>query len=437
MNITKIIDSNDVSLKIKLSKSELAFYAIFLFTILNGFYNALNVAYGFNSYPYNTFVFDSSDLHADLVKYTLSFFQDKFPNYKEWSSLYQEYYLHNPYGGVQNLNNGQLSSYGSFPLSIVINLIIGQLIYIGGPKLLVKSLYIFVILSSFIVIYFFTNKDKYNTLVLLIAFLLSYTVLFMLTRGHIYSYLVFLMFTVFVYFLIYKKNIVIPILLLALIMNFRPNMGIFMFLFYIYGFRNFIKASFTVLLFAGIIFYLSLQISTIFLEGYSFDNIAKGLKIYTENYILGSGGDAFNNSFFGILKFFQLVLNSKDIQIISLSIILIFLPITIYLYSKKKIMEYDFIYLIVGIYILITPSFATYHMLILYIFILVPLKKNIINNANYSNIIICSVIVLLLPKNYYYNLNQISIETLINPIVILWSLFIIVFLSLKNKGIKI
>lgn len=283
-------------IKLNFTVIEMAFIAIFFFTLLNGLFNSLYVASGHLSLHRTTFLFKPTDLHADLLKYIFSFYQGQFPEYFKWDELYQKYYLHNNYGGIEQLKNGTLSSYGGLPMGIILAFGLGQLIFFGGPKFLVVVFYLFVIIGIGYTIKFFTRQETRSGAFFFLITLLSYPILFLLTRGHIYSFITGSLGIFFIYLVLKKYPIYLPILLLSIMINLRPNMLILGTLFLVYGFRESIKATLFVIILGAFGFFVSFFFASRLFEGYSLQTILLGFKMYSSIYVIGAGGDSFNNS---------------------------------------------------------------------------------------------------------------------------------------------
>lgn len=426
-------------IKLNFTVIEMAFIAIFFFTLLNGLFNSLYVASGHLSLHRTTFLFNPADLHADLLKYIFSFYQGQFPEYFTWDELHQKYYLHTNYGGIEQLKNGTLSSYGGLPMGIMIAFGLGQLIFIGGPKFLVIVFYSFVIISIAYTIKFFTRQETRSGFFFFLITLLSYPILFLLTRGHIYSFITASLGIFFIYLVLKKHPIYLPILLLAIMINLRPNMLILGTLFLVYGFRESIKATLFVIILGAFGFIVSLLFASRLFEGYNLQTILLGFKMYSSIYIIGAGGDSFNNSLLGAIKLTTIILNfefSKTTllllnKIVSFSMFML-LPIAMYLNYTKRLLNYDFAFVVTCIYILATPSLATYHLYIIFGFLFYKFTmENQTFNTSFLKIILIVIIFVLSPKNYIYN-HGVSIEIILNPLVMLSGVLLILNRSYRS-----
>lgn len=431
-----------MTITIKTNKIELAFFAILFFTFLNGFFNSLAVAYGYTTYPLATFLFDSSDLHADLIKGILSFYQGKMPSYGEWIPLYQGYYLLNPYRGLSALNTGQLSNLSGTPIMTAIDLLLGKLILWKNPTFLIQIFYSFVVSMICFMAYFYSDSRKKMVLLSLVL-LLSYPVLFILTRGHIFSFMGGILLIFFFYHIVKKSPIIIPILLLGLVVNFRPNAAILSLLFIVYGFKNGFKGLVIFSIVALSIFYINLLVAHQMYPDYTLEHFTQAVGSYFKVYVLGNAGDAFNNSLFGAIKtlsglfHIDIVKKLKLINsLISLtSITLLFFSVMLFI--KNKINRYELSFIAMSILALATSVFGTYHMLVFFAFLLIAFKNPTINySPKYLTIILITCVFVLSPKNYLFT-HGVSLEVILNPLIMLASVVYIVYTSYHSEKIFI
>jgi hypothetical protein len=431
------------NLEIDFNKTITWFYLILFLTSLNAFYNFVCSSYGLN-YPYNTFLFTPDDLHADLIKVALSYLKKNSVNYQSWSLLHQNYLLHNPYGSSDALINGGLTNFHVTPLVTNIAIINAKLIQVFNPNIPLLLFYTISIVSIYIMTLFFVNNKKEFVLVLCVI-LLSYPILFMLTRGHIYSLITNVATIFFIYHVFKRSNILIPIILLALMFNMRPNSLFLGLLFFIYGFKSGIKG----LIFAGILsiflFFLNLVLANQIYGDYTFENFIKALKIYYDIYVLGSAGNAFNNSMLSLAKLpllalFKIMHYDKmvayDIVGIFNTMIFIFGSLlglySLFLFIKNKINDYEFIFLITLLYVLVSSVFATYYMPIFFVFFLIPIKIREVENSKFFLLIMIVSVLMLSPKNYIF-INGISLEVVINPLIMLGAIGYIIYKTYQIK----
>lgn len=427
------------NLELDFNKVIIWFYLILFLTLLNAFYNFLCISYGLN-YPYNTFLFTVDDLHADLLKVALSYLNKNSLNYQSWSLLHQNYLINNPYGSSEALKIGRLTNLHMPPLGTLISLMDAKLIQIFSPNILLVLFYSISILSIYKMTSFFT-KNKKESILIVSFILLSYPVLFLLTRGHIYSLITNITTIFFLYHVLRKNNIIIPIILLAIMFNMRPNSLFLGLLFFVYGFKNGFKALVLAGILSIVLFTINLIIANQIYDDYTFENFTNALKIYYEMYVLGSGGNAFNNSMLSLVKFpllavFKIMHYDKsvafDIVGIFNTIILIFGSslgfYSLLLFMKNKINTFEVIFLITSLYVLVSSVFATYYMAIFFVFLLIPLQMKEVEKSRFFILIMIICVLMLSPKNYIF-VRGISLEVIINPLVMLSAIGYIIYKS--------
>ena len=428
---------------IKIKKLYIIFGIILFFTLLNGFFNSISVAYGWDTYPYNTFLFSATDLHADLIKGILSYCNSLNLDTSEWSTLYQNYYHHNPYGGIEALQNGRLSNLSGPPLMLNIGFLLKYILIHSSPEILVELFYIFVILSIYFISKFFMQDDL-DLYVIFFTMLFSYTILFVLTRGHIYAFINGVTLMIFFYLIINKQYVFISIILLSFIINIRPNAIIFSILFFVYGYKNAFKYTILLLALSGIIFIVNLYIAHYLYHDYTWNNFLAAIKIYFELYVIGGLGNLFNNSILGAVKTYLLLLDvhlsksaliniNSTIGIISFITVLV----TAFKYFQKRLTIFEFIFIVTSIYVMASSVFGTYHMFIFFIFILIPLKSDWNKiSPQFLYLIFFSTIFVLSPKNYFF-IGYISLETILNPLVLLLTVLYILIKTNKRSKMDI
>ena len=418
---------------------------IFIFTLLNTFFNSLCVAYGL-PFPYSTFLANSSDLHADLIKTAVSLLhQYNIPNIHEWSPLYQDYFFHYPYGGfnVDVLEKNSFTLFHMPPLSVNLTIVLSKVILVTSADTLVFFFYMTVIILLFYLSTLFANNKK-EVIFLSLTMLLSYPILLMLTRGYIYSLIIGIL-SIVLLFNVNKSNSswLISIVLLSLIINLRPNAVILLALLFSYGFREGLKYSIFAIILSGLLFFSNLGIVQNIYPQYTLEHFSQGLKVYYQLYIIGHFGDSFNNSLYGLEKYFFTTISylmvlspqryAKTLEfntILGLGITLF----SIILFNRRKIDLYGFSFLIVLIYSLAFTIFSVYYLLIFFAFLLIPLKDNELQNSYfYKEVVILSSITLI-PKNYIFN-DALSLESVVNPILMLSVAILIIRKSLKNRRV--
>lgn len=416
--------TNKFVIDLNFNKASSWFCIIIFFIFLNAFFNFLAVSYG-EGYPYNTFLFSPRDLHADLIKVALSYLRNEQIDYHEWPQLFQNYYINNGYGNLDKLQTEELTNFHLPPLTTIIALINAKILQCTDPNFLLILFYAIAFCSIFILALFFGENDK-RRLFLFIMLLFSYPMLFTLTRGHIYAIITNFM-TIFFFYNVFKKNnIIVPIVLMAIMFNMRPNSFFLSLLFFNYGFKKGLAGIIFSALIGIALFAVYLNIASYLYPDYNFKNFKRGVEIYYKLSVLGEGGDSFNNSLLGAFKFLKFENIEIINKIISVSLGLIAL-LSLYLFAKHKISSFDFIFLICSLYTLASSVFATYYMAIFYTFLLLLFKFDI--RSKFTLPIVIASAFLLIPKNYIFK-SYTSLEVLINPIFLLGAIVFILYKSI-------
>jgi hypothetical protein len=419
---------------------------IFIGLGANSIFNSLAFALGFQ-YPFTTFVFIPADLFADFFKVIFSFphegaieiHQGKFHD------LLKMYLSgNNPYGGIQAVNSGNLSHFHMPPLSALFSLISAQLMVFIDPLHYYGLILLFMLAAIF---YTFRslNCSRVNLFTFIAAFILSYPFIFAVTRGNVYSIISGI--TVISFLILSykydKSRGIFMLFLLAIAINIKPNLIIFIFALLVNDGTKIIKKNLIFdigifLMFSAGIFATSLIFANILYPDYSLSNFLTGLKIYHSLYVIGNGGLAFGSSLFGALKF--IFKSSPHLEIITTLICFCFFTFFTKLYLDRIITKVTYIYILCVIYTLGSPVFGDYHLIVFF----APLVLAFIATRNKLDanlpptykLVFISSILMLVPKNIFF-MNGISLQIIFNPLILLSSLFVIYFLNTFMSKSKI
>lgn len=431
---------------IKNNTPQTIFIYLFIGLSINSIFNSLAFALGFQ-YPFATFLFTPDDVFGDFFKTIFSFpYQGTIaiPQGGFYNLLQIYLSADNPYGGIQALNAGNLSHFHMPPLSALFSLISAQLMVFIHP-FNYYGLILLLMLAAIFYTFRSLNCSRVNLLFFISAFILSYPLIFAVTRGNVICMIVGI--TV-INFLIFsykydKPRRILMLFLLALAVNLRPNSIIFIFALLINDGKKVIKKSliFDVgifLIFSLGIFFISLFLASILYSDYSLPNFLAGLKIYHSLYIVGNGGLAFGSSLFGALK---IIFKSPPyLEIITTLICLCFFTFFTSLYLKRIITKITYIYILCGIYTLGSPVFADYHLIVFFapLVLIYLTKKNKLdpNLSKTYKLIFFASILMLVPKNIFF-VHAYSLQIIFNPLILLFSLFAIYFLNTFKLQSKI
>ena len=419
-------------LTLKIEKKYMPFIAIIFFVMLNALYNSLSVAYGMDHFPYSTFLFYSSDLHADLIKMAMGSWHTIHIDTSKWNQVYQKFYEFYSTGFFEkhHFNNNHLP-----PLPFLMSIVLGKVLQSTSPDLIV-SIYYCIVFTTLGIIAIHLKKNRFDFYILMIGMILSYPVLMLLSRGNLFSFLATFSTIIFLFLIYQKKFSWIAILLLSFAIEFRPNIALLSILFFVYPYKTALRYIFTTAGISLVTFFLLTKISHLIYPHYSLESFIAGLHNYIHIYVTGNMGVLFNNSLYGAIRSlsiaWHLPIPPSKLLLINTIIALVgilSLLFTLYLYLQKKINTYEFIFLVISIMTLSTTIFATYHLSIYLFIVLIGFKKSLSELSRHYHLIIFTTIFLLVPKNYIFfdflYKDFLSAETILNPIILLLSLIIL------------
>ena len=380
---------------------------VFIFTAINAIFYSIGYAFSFKT---GTYII-RGDYLADLYKISLS-----YPKARELfesgnlvspdflSPLLNIYYKYT-YQGIEGLSSNQLTHFHLPPLTtafIFLQIIAFSLIgFLGATTLLLIATFSSIIIVSKLAI----KKDAY--LFSLLIFI-SYPFIFLLQRGNFIAFFSFVLILLAVITL-KKGRVFVPIVLIAIAVNFRPNLIVYTALLYFWPCRSIARPVLSVVL-AFIIFAIALFLDNYIYPNYTFDNFIKGLKIYNLLYISGDWGFGYSSSLFTLFKFIFKLIGIEFFASYAINFQIAFtmtgLVYFAWLYNKEKIGDIVFVFLLTAISMLGTPIFADYHLLLFIIpAILVLWNRNEKNGNNnfqikINNIIFITCCFMLSPLNY-------------------------------------
>lgn len=399
------------------------FAFIFVGLALNSIFNSL--AFAFNAhFPYTTFLYDPNQIFDDYFKVIFSY---------DSNGLIQAYgnrFLESKIIGNSYVNDFSVNSYHVNshyhlpPLTTLFCLFTAKIMAQINP------LYVFSITLSFVIFFIFVvikklKIPKFQSLFLFLSFILSYPFLHALSRGHVYSYFFSLLIIYGLTF--YKINQKKILVILSLAANIRPNSIILSAPLLFKSKKKLVLRFFLAnLLITFLMFTLSLFIANSIDSSYTLKNFLIGLDNYHYRYVEKNWGLAYGSSFYAIAKLFFKYNHFSEILFTLIGTILLF-----YFYWQfaiKKVINYTcFIFILCSLFILFSPVSADYYLLIFFLPLLLLFKYSKYNfknklNDEISNIIFYSSLVMLIPKNYLF-ISHYSLQVLLNPLVLLISLF--------------
>jgi len=191
------------------------------------------------------------------------------------------------------------------PLSSYIYLALGKILGALGIKIFLFFC-VFLIFAFLGILYSSIGIRRHSGLIFLLL-LTSYPFLFLMQRGHILSLIVFTSLVGAVLFL-RRGKIGWALILFSIAVNVRPNLLIFLPIFYFWPTRSAFRLSLIVALSVYIFFRSYFAVNEIFPD-YTLENWLKDIDHFHNLYLIGPGGSGFNSSLFGLIKQWMLVVD--------------------------------------------------------------------------------------------------------------------------------
>lgn len=400
---------------------------LILLTLINGFYNSMATAFG-GTFPFNTFVFTPNDLLADFFKAALSLPGPDIHDIERWPQLYRDYLLHNPYGGVEALNAGSLSNLHGMPLPTFLGVGARYALTLHNPNLVAALFFSIAILPFSAFVWVYSHRASAGSISTL-AFLLSYPLIFAVTRGNLTAILLGEVLIGALLLIWSGRSIWSVSLLLALAVNLRPNSMIFLALPLLrWSFRETALSGLVSMSVAAVIFFCSLVLVQQFYHDYTLANFFQALTLYHKFYAVGDAGLAYGSSLYGGIKFLNMCLGTpfdvSTLEIISVIISLSALALWLILALKGSWDVWSGLVVFVALYTLISMVFGDYHLIIFFGLLLILIREDKINYT--PNVILSGALIILIlaPKNYIF-FQGVSIQTLLNPALLVILLLIL------------
>jgi hypothetical protein len=418
------ISATSDGIKLNCGWLTLGLFLIFLLTSFNGFFDSVSYEYGATDYWECTFLGDPSDRHADLIKGPISVAAAPIPNIKAWPPHYQKFYFFNPFGKMEDIPKGHLTLFVLPPLLLLIATALLQAVILVGPVLVAMAFYLGSLIAlGLLCLYFIENR--WERIFGFGVLALSYPFMSMLARANLGSALVGLLLVVSIYLACTQRSLLVVVICLAVACNIRPNVVLLSPLLLCFGLKRAVGASVSFLVVAGIIAAISYAIAVRLYPGYSLQVFLQALGNYKQLYMVGPGGDSGNNSAYGAIKalcnILDINLSSTSLDIINDMIVcgcILLIALGSYKLCLRRITSYYFAFLLVCLYILASTIFATYHLLVLCFFILTAGSESM-REKLFSPWVFLMTILILIPKNYIFLFSNVSIEVILNPIILL------------------
>lgn len=347
---------------------------ILIVTLIISLYHNLYVA--ITGEP-STFLF-IGDSFADTIKLALSYpfandfiykYFDDFPNFVK------RYALYNDYSGIHGIDNDKLLTHFHItPLSTLYYFCFVKIASILG----VINAYLFtftLILFSFTYLIFRIAhfKSAYIIILLIMIICFSYPLIFSFQRGNITALIVGLLLSLTITASVKGNLFYTSILIFGIIVNIRPNAVIFLPLIFFFENRNLVArilVCFLALLATALFGALFLFLANFVYPDYSIHVFLKGYEKYQNFYVFSAENPSFAVSLLSLAKWVAVVGRLSfniSLFINAIYVFTIFIMFFLCLLRLlKKIQQIEFLSGVAAIYVLYTPVFADYHLIVFF-----------------------------------------------------------------------
>ena len=409
---------------------------IFGLSAVNALFYSIGYAFSFKT---GTYII-SGDYMADLFKIALSYpklrdlvqsGQVTFPPFL--APLLNVYYKYVAYHGVDGLASGQLTHFHLPPVTTgLILMSIGAFVTFGFISTTLAL--IFSLIGLLVFALSLSSLTKLDRFLILVAIVTSYPFIFLLQRGNFVGFYAFI-FTVIAVMGLRNGAQKTSVLLMSIAVNIRPNLAVFIPLFYFMPYRNF-KRPLAVTVLAILICIGSAYFVNRSYADYTLGNFLLGLNIYKEMYVIGDWGFGYSTSIYTLFKLICKLINIKtetNLALPILSMVGLLLSTHAYkLYYDGVIQRSGILFLLTTISMLFTPVFADYHLLMFALPAMFALEeeKDARNFGGYSwslsAITFITCCVLLSPLNYI-NYDGLYVASMLKIPVVLFLSIILTF----------
>lgn len=405
--------------------------------------------------------FQSIDNFGDTIKLAVSFdFIFDRSEVKDIKGINQKFYQNNEYFlehikliCKDNMENPSCAKgfykntprhYGLPPLYLSTVVIFGYIL-----KFL-NSVFLLMIFLSFLTIfivyltfrkYFFEKRFFY-----LFITLTSFPFYFAIQRANFVSVIVFVLLMNIFYKKYFENSFnFFELILLSLIINFRPNLILIAPLFVfekniVLFFKNSLKLG--VLIFS--VFFISFKYLTISIYNYSLDILVNNFILYADellNQYIVEGAEGYNSSLYSFLLMFnesfaELLFNlgfsleNLNRSVINNFVFIILILICLYvyfLYSNNKLkFDESFIVLLISS-LIISPKIADYYLTLLLIPLFLYLNLKELNRKKIMTLFFIFFVLLPKPHSFIVPVYGVSLGLFFNCLTLLFIIFFIIF----------
>lgn len=418
----------------------LAVLAVVCLSFANMLYCTLEYEFGWGP---KTVLAGPTDRFADLIKDSLSYRvvtagADRTQAFHSWNPLYQQYYEHPIYGGVEAERKGLITHLQAPPVPTLIFLFCGSLIvHSGSPPLALYLFFLFYLCEAACIAWIAIPRAKRTwkvTAAVLFLCLASYPALVIFGRAnYVYAGTTSLAVVFFLTGLYTRRKAsLLYLLALAVAVNIHPNAVIFALAIpLVLGVRRAVKPCLEFLAISAVIFAGSYFASHAVYPDYTIGHFLKGLAIYKKLYVQGAMG------IFGSTPYIYFRMLGNGIPFaVKLALYyaaggLFFLFICFAFWRASKATRTSGAsgnwpaplvpFFLTAFYCILTPVFANYHLLIFLGPVILAYLENEGSEGHRVELaaaVICSVL-MLSPKNY--SLFRIPLQLLVNPAIVCWT----------------
>jgi hypothetical protein len=457
----------------------MAVLGLICITYVNMLYSTVAYEFGRGS---TTFLAGPDDRFADVIKLSLSFRSvtqglDHTKSFQSWSPMYQRYYEHPDYGGIESFATGQLTHFHHPPLSTLIFLLCGMfLVRTGSPVVTLVLLFCIYLVEVWSTIRIGVPREKRKVSLLAVFWffcLASYPALVVFGRGNYVNaglttipIVAFLMAT-----FAREKPSIAAMIALAIAVNIHPNAVIFLLALPLaYGIRGAIKPVLQFIAISSLMFGLSYFAAHALYPDYTVINFLKGVAIYGQVYVAGGAGFRMGSSLYGLIRSLNHGLHlgipfGAEMKIYYAACIMLLLVAswaiwqscirdqsrTGYFRQVKALNRSSGMidrpeqwaaaipaFFLTAFYCILSPVFADYHLLVF----VAPLFLAILDHDHARDhspllllVAVCSTL-MLSPKNY--PLQHASVQVILNPLIlcvtVLWLSIVLLSRARQQAG---
>ena len=395
--------------------------AVIGLTLSNALFNSLASSVGLG-YPLSTFLFKPWDLFGDLFKVAVTYPGPPLNIGPELAPLFTPH-TEAESGGISNLNATPLVSLMYMSVRHALTAIhpIGVLaIFVGSWTIPLGLLALT------------RCRNRLLSTALLCALLISYPTLFAITRGNLGAGLTSTALITALVFTYERKFPLLVATLIAVAVNMRPNTIIFMLLpFLAYSPRDAAKYAAWALGYSVVIAVASFLTVTSLYPAYTLSSFSHAVGLYYKHYVIGDWGLAYGSSFFGLAKSaVRFLPYDYNLSMINKAVAALWgttLLLAVALFKYGRLGRRSIFFVLCAIYTLASSVFADYHLLVFFGVLLVYSDCGQVpwgSMAPADKAALLCAALMLAPKNYVFFHDWVSMQVLLNPIILAAGVFL-------------